>query len=227
MAELPNPSHGPEVRQDFACHTSGWLREIRRGLLAAPRDLGGPLAGAAGWVRVGEKVEERHLLFFLRLLLRSRLLASELGGFRRPSVASYTGRKWSRKASRSAWQDAFGQDRNGRDTTCYITFALLSPAFSDRLSTMENETKSARRVTMALRTDLNDRVFKKAEELGQNANYFVNQCIEGILDAMDADDISHDIPVLKLDRIMKGKTMLDSKWVNALCAFIVPNVDVE
>ena len=92
---------------------------------------------------------------------------------------------------------------------------------------MENEPKSARRVTMALRTDLNDRVFKKAEELGQNANYFVNQCIEGILDAMDADDISHDIPVLKLDRIMKGKTMLDSKWINALCAFIVPNVDVE
>jgi hypothetical protein len=32
---------------------------------------------------------------------------------------------------------------------------------------------------------------------------------------------------LKLDRIMKGKTMLDSKWVNALCAFIVSNVDVE
>jgi hypothetical protein len=92
---------------------------------------------------------------------------------------------------------------------------------------MENEPKTARRVTMALRSDLNDRVFKKAEELGQNANYFVNQCIEGILDAMDADDISHDIPVLKLDRIMKGKTMLDSKWVNALCAFIVPNVDVE
>jgi hypothetical protein len=43
------------VRQDTACHTSGWPREIRRGLLAAPRDLGGPLAGAADWVRVGEK----------------------------------------------------------------------------------------------------------------------------------------------------------------------------
>ena len=92
---------------------------------------------------------------------------------------------------------------------------------------MEKEPKVPRRVTMALRNDLNERVFKKAEELGQNANYFVNQCIEGILDAMDADDISHDIPVLKLDRIMKGKTMLDSKWVNALCAFIVPNVNVE
>jgi hypothetical protein len=92
---------------------------------------------------------------------------------------------------------------------------------------MENETKTPRRVTMALRNDLNERVFKKAEELGQNANYFVNQCVEGILDAMDGDDIAHDIPVLKLERIMKGKTMLDSKWVNALCAFIVPNVDVE
>ena len=55
---LPPPSQShpaPEVRQDFACHTSGWPREIRRGLLAAPRDLGGPLAGTADWVRVGEK----------------------------------------------------------------------------------------------------------------------------------------------------------------------------
>jgi hypothetical protein len=90
---------------------------------------------------------------------------------------------------------------------------------------MENEPKPPRRVTMALRSDLNERVFKKAEELGQNANYFVNQCIEGVLDAMDADDISHDIPVLKLDRIMKGKTMLDSKWVNAICSIFVPNVE--
>ena len=93
---------------------------------------------------------------------------------------------------------------------------------------MEKEPKTtARRVTMALRSDLNERVFKKAEELGQNANYFVNQCIEGILDAMDGNDISHDIPILKLDRIMNGKTMLDSKWVNALCAFFVPNVNIE
>ena len=47
---LPPPSLGrpaPEVRQDFACHTSGWPRAIRRGLLAAPRDLG----GAARWRR--------------------------------------------------------------------------------------------------------------------------------------------------------------------------------
>jgi hypothetical protein len=48
---LSPPSLGrpaPEVRQNFACHTSGWPRGIRRGLLAAPRDLGGPLAGTAG-----------------------------------------------------------------------------------------------------------------------------------------------------------------------------------
>jgi hypothetical protein len=90
---------------------------------------------------------------------------------------------------------------------------------------MENEPKTPRRVTMALRNDLNERVFKKAEELGQNANYFVNQCVEGILDAMDGDDIAHDIPVLKLDRIMKGKTLLDSKWVNYLCSFVVANAE--
>jgi hypothetical protein len=53
VASLGRPA--PEVRQDFACHTSGWPREIRRGLLAAPRDMEGPLAGTVGWVRVGEK----------------------------------------------------------------------------------------------------------------------------------------------------------------------------
>jgi len=52
------------VRQDFACHTSGWPREIRRGLLAAPRDLGGPLVGTAGWVRVGEKSGGEVSVFF-------------------------------------------------------------------------------------------------------------------------------------------------------------------
>lgn len=61
---------------------------------------------------------------------------------------------------------------------------------------MANNPKVTHRVTMALRQDLNERVFKKAEELRQNPNYFANQCIEGILDAMDADDIGHDIPFL-------------------------------
>lgn len=103
--------------------------------------------------------------------------------------------------------------------TCVILLHLVvSPI-------MENEPKPPRRVTMALRNELNERVFKKAAELGQNPNYFVNQCIEGILDAMDGDDISHDIPILRLERIMKGKTLLDSKWITALCALFAPTVE--
>jgi len=52
------------VRQDFACHTSGWPREIQRGLLAAPRDLGGPLAGAADLVKVERKWRRGIWSFF-------------------------------------------------------------------------------------------------------------------------------------------------------------------
>lgn len=75
---------------------------------------------------------------------------------------------------------------------------------------------------MALRNDLNERVFKKAEELEQNPNYFVNQIIEGVLDAMDANDISHDIPILKLNRLMKGEPLLESRIVNDLVALFAP-----
>ena len=44
---------------------------------------------------------------------------------------------------------------------------------------MSNEPKM-RRVTLVLRNDLNDRVIKRAEELGQNPNNFVNMCVEGM-----------------------------------------------
>jgi hypothetical protein len=86
---------------------------------------------------------------------------------------------------------------------------------------MQKESKP-KRVSMALRNDLNERVFKKAEELEQNPNYFVNQIIEGVLDAMDANDISHDIPILRLNRLMKGEPLLESRIVNDLVALIVP-----
>jgi len=78
---------------------------------------------------------------------------------------------------------------------------------------------------MALRQDLNERVFKKAEELRQNSNYFVNQCIEGILDAMDADDIGHDIPILKLARLATEKPLLDAQRLNAICSILAPNAE--
>lgn len=87
---------------------------------------------------------------------------------------------------------------------------------------MQKESKP-KRVSMALRNDLNERVFQKAKELEQNPNFFVNQIIEGVLDAMDGDDVTHDIPILKLNRLMKEKTMLDSRVVNSLVSLFVPN----
>ena len=51
MAELPNLSDGPEVRQDFACHTSGWPREIRRGFGTNP--AGGQSSQAIGRTKGG------------------------------------------------------------------------------------------------------------------------------------------------------------------------------
>src|SRR5476651_2635958 len=69
---------------------------------------------------------------------------------------------------------------------------------------MEKEPKP-KRISMALRNDLNERVFQKAAELKQNPNFFVNQIIEGVLDAMDAGDTSEDIPILTLNRLMKDR----------------------
>jgi hypothetical protein len=90
---------------------------------------------------------------------------------------------------------------------------------------MENAPKPPRRVTVNLRSDLNERVVEKAAELDQNPNYFVNQCVEGILDAIDGEEIAQDIPILKLARIMKGKTLLDAKWVTALCSVFAPHAE--
>ena len=87
---------------------------------------------------------------------------------------------------------------------------------------MQKESKP-KRVSMALRNDLNERVFQKAKELEQNPNFFVNQIIEGVLDAMDRDDVSEDIPILKLNRLMKDKPLLDSRVVNSLVSLFVPN----
>jgi hypothetical protein len=76
---------------------------------------------------------------------------------------------------------------------------------------------------MALRNDLNERVFQKAAELKQNPNFFVNQIIEGVLDAMDAGDTSEDIPILTLNRLMKDRPLLDSRFVNEIVSLFAPN----
>src|SRR5476651_2414609 len=89
---------------------------------------------------------------------------------------------------------------------------------------MPKESKP-KRVSMALRNDLNERVFEKAAELKQNPNFFVNQIIEGVLDAMDAGDTSEDIPILTLNRLMKDRPLLDSKVANDHISLFGPNHD--
>jgi len=86
---------------------------------------------------------------------------------------------------------------------------------------MQKESKP-KRVSMALRNDLNERVFQKAAELKQNPNFFVNQIIEGVLDAMDNGDTSENIPILILNRLMKDKPLYDSKIVNEIVSLFAP-----
>ena len=76
---------------------------------------------------------------------------------------------------------------------------------------------------MALRNDLNERVFKKAKELEQNPNFFVNQIIEGVLDAMDGNETSENIPILTLNRLMKDRPLLDSRIANDIISLFAPN----
>lgn len=88
---------------------------------------------------------------------------------------------------------------------------------------MEKKPKQRKRITLVLRVDLIDRVLEKAESLQQGPNNFVNLCIEGILDAMDAEG-DYDIPILDLYNRVKGKSFLTSKAVMAIVAAFVPEV---
>jgi hypothetical protein len=56
-----------------------------------------------------------------------------------------------------------------------------------------------------LRVDLIDRVLEKAKLLQQGPNNFVNLCVEGILDAMDAPGAGYDIPILSLYNQVKAQ----------------------
>ena len=88
---------------------------------------------------------------------------------------------------------------------------------------MEKETEGrAKRLTMMVRSDLTERVLKLAPVVSQNPNSFVNLCVEGCLDAMEAKDIGYEIPIIKLYRTVTKKAWLDSKWVTALCSIFAP-----
>ena len=81
-----------------------------------------------------------------------------------------------------------------------------------------------KRITLVLRVDLIDRVLEKAKLLQQGPNNFVNLCVEGILDAMDAPGTDYDIPILSLYNQVKGRTFLTSKAVMAIVGAFVPEV---
>jgi len=81
-----------------------------------------------------------------------------------------------------------------------------------------------KRITLVLRVDLIDRVLEKAKLLQQGPNNFVNLCVEGILDAMDAPGTGYDIPILSLYNQVKGKTFLTSKAVMSLVGALAPEI---
>ena len=93
-------------------------------------------------------------------------------------------------------------------------------------SGMEPKSKKQprKRITLVLRVDLIDRVLEKAKLLQQGPNNFVNLCVEGILDAMDAPGTDYDIPILSLYNQVKGRTLLTSKAVMAIVGAFVPEV---
>jgi hypothetical protein len=91
---------------------------------------------------------------------------------------------------------------------------------------MEKETEGrAKRLTMMVRSDLTERVLKLAPQVSQNPNSFVNLCVEGCLDAMEAEDIGYEIPIIKLYRTVRKKAVLDSKWVTAICSIFAPRTE--
>jgi hypothetical protein len=90
---------------------------------------------------------------------------------------------------------------------------------------MESKSKkqSRKRITLVLRVDLIDRVLEKAKLLQQGPNNFVNLCVEGVLDAMNAPG-SYDIPILSLHNQVEGKTFLTSKAVMTIVGALVPEI---
>jgi len=91
---------------------------------------------------------------------------------------------------------------------------------------MEKETEGrAKRLTMMVRGDLTERVLKLAPVVSQNPNSFVNLCVEGCLDAMEAEEIGYEIPIIKLYRTVRKKAVLDSKWVTAICSIFAPRTE--
>ena len=77
------------------------------------------------------------------------------------------------------------------------------------------------RLTLILRKDLSARVHAVASMIRQNPNHFVNKCVEGCLDAMESEEIAFDIPLVTLFRKISGVSLLDAKWIPAICSLFM------
>ena len=98
---------------------------------------------------------------------------------------------------------------SGRCGSCLPPISMTSP---NRLP----------RLTLMLRKDLAERVHAAAALTTQNSNYFVNNCIEGCLNAMESEEIVVDIPIIVIVRKIRGLPILAAKWIPAICALFIP-----
>ena len=73
-----------------------------------------------------------------------------------------------------------------------------------------------------LRKDLAERVHATAALTLLNSNYFVNNCIEGCLDAMESEEIAVDIPIVTLVRKIRSLPILAAQRTRALCVLFIP-----
>jgi predicted DNA-binding protein len=78
------------------------------------------------------------------------------------------------------------------------------------------------RLTLMLRKDLAERVHAAAALTTQNSNYFVNNCIEGCINAMESEDIANDIRIVDIVRKIRGLPLLSAKGIQAICALFIP-----
>jgi hypothetical protein len=80
-----------------------------------------------------------------------------------------------------------------------------------------------KRLTLVLRVDLAGRALEKAAVFQQNPNYFVNLCLEGVLDAMDSPE-NGSIPILDLYNIIHRRSRLNPQSAWLLLAAFLPQV---
>jgi hypothetical protein len=82
-----------------------------------------------------------------------------------------------------------------------------------------------RKINIVLQGNLEERVLKVAPIVNMDIHLFVNQCVEGVVNALESDEINADIPVLKLGRAALGKSWLGSSVMMKICSLFAPKTE--